>query len=478
MESVAPPEERPLRRALRLRHLIMLSVGGTIASGFLLASGGAIALAGPGVFITYIVAGLVSIGVMACLSELSVRGYTASGFAKFAEETMGPLMGFLTGWNYWLAWVAGPAAEAVAVGTFATFLPPFHGVPIWVIAFVVITVDLAINFVGVLTMGNYEMVLSIIKIVGLIIFTLVCFAAVLGIGQPAIGTNVLTGHGGLIPLGAAGLFTSFVLVFYAYTGIELVSVGAEESVHPERDVPRALMGTAALVTVIFVIASIAMVSVVSWQTLGTSSSPLVGALTTIHQPIFANILTIAIIVASISGIDAGIYTGSRMLFSLARDSFFPAWFARTNSKSQVPTTALLVTGLCMYVGVVADLLSPTLAYIFLGSLSTLGFLWAWLMIPIMQMLYRRRMTPEELRDLKWKLPFGPVIPVACILLIGVAVIAPIFQNTPGIGPISAGALPVVGGVLWMGIWTIYYLVYGRRLRAAGAAAALAESGRS
>lgn len=468
-------EERSLKKALRLRHLIMLSVGGTIASGFLLASGGAIKLAGPGVVITYLVAGLVSIGVMACLSELSVRGYTASGFAKFAEDTMGPLMGFLTGWNYWLAWVAGPAAEAVAVGTFATFLPPFHSTPIWVIAFVVITVDLAINFVGVLTMGNYEMVLSTIKIVGITVFAIFCFASVLGVGQPAIGTSVLTGHGGLLPLGAVGLFTSFVLVFYAYTGIELVSVGAEESVHPERDVPRALMGTAALVTVIFVVAAAAMVSVVSWTTLGTSSSPLVDALQAIHQPIVANILTVAIIVASISGIDAGIYTGSRMLFSLARDSYFPARFAATNRRSQVPTLALLVTGGCMYVGVVADLLSPTLAYVFLGSLSTLGFLWAWLMIPIMQMIYRRRMTVEELRDLKWKLPLGPVIPVACIILIGAAVIGPIFQNTPGIWIINAGALPVVGGALWMGVWIVYYLVYGRHLRAAAAAA---EAGRA
>lgn len=468
MGAAAPTGKTGLRKALRLRHLIMLSVGGTIASGFLLASGQAIKLAGPGVVITYIVAGLVSIGVMACLSELSVRGQTAAGFAKYAEETMGPLMGFLTGWTYWLAWVAGPAAEALAVATFASFLPPFHAIPIWIMAFVVITGDLAINFAGVLTMGNYEFVLSSIKVAALAIFAVLCVSAIVGVGFPAIGTTNLLGHGGFLPLGGAGLFTSFLLVFYAYTGIEMVSVSAEESVNPVRDVPRALMGTAILVTLIFSVCSIAMVSVVSWKTLGVSSSPLIDAMTAIHQHVFADILTVAIIIASITGIDAGLYTGSRMLFALSRDSYFPRRAAQTNPKRQVPTLALAITGGCLYVGVILDVLSPTLAYIVLGSLGTLAFLWAWLMIPITQIIYRLRMTAEEVRTMKWKLPLFPVIPIVCIILIAVAMIAPIFQATPGIGPIDAGALPVVAGAAWMLIWIVYYFAVGRRLRAKAA----------
>lgn len=94
--GTANGQQPALRRALKVRHIVMLSVGGTIASGFMLASGGAIALAGPGVVITYIIAGLVSVGVMACLAELSVFRFTAGGFAVYARETMGSLLGFLT----------------------------------------------------------------------------------------------------------------------------------------------------------------------------------------------------------------------------------------------------------------------------------------------------------------------------------------------------------------------------------------------
>ena len=469
MATEAPTEVRTLRRALKMRHLIMLSVGGTIASGFLLASGGAIALAGPGVVITYLIAGLVAIGVMACLSELSVQGQTAGGFAKYAETSIGPLVGFLTGSNYWLAWIGGSAAEAVAVGTFAQALPPFHSTPVWLIAFVVITVDIAINLVGVLLMGNYEFALSTIKIVALAVFVIFCIGAMLGIGSPASGTSNFTSHGGFLPFGVAGLFTSFLLVFYAYTGIEMISVTAEESVHPEKDIPRALMGTAALVTVIFMAAILAMVAVVSWKTLGTSSSPLVDALNAIHAPIFANLMTLAIIIGSISAIDCGIYSGSRVVFALARDSYLPDRLAVTNSKTDVPTVALIVSALFIYTGVVVDLLSPKIAYVFLGSLATLGFLWAWTIIPVMQILFRRRLGAEGARNLKWRMPLYPAIPIACIALVGLAIIAPIFQNTPGLFGINAGALPVVAGAIYMAAWTAYYFLYAKPHRLAAAA---------
>ncbi|HEY7011122.1 MAG TPA: amino acid permease [Streptosporangiaceae bacterium] len=98
-----------LRRALRVRHLVMLSVGGTIASGFLLFSASAIGIAGPAVIISYVIAGIITVAVMACLAEMAVQKPVSASFATYARDTMGPLAGFLTGWNYWLAWVMGAA---------------------------------------------------------------------------------------------------------------------------------------------------------------------------------------------------------------------------------------------------------------------------------------------------------------------------------------------------------------------------------
>jgi L-asparagine transporter-like permease len=85
--------EGQLRRALRVRHLVMLAVGGTIASGFLLFAGSAIGIAGPAVIISYVIAGIITVAVMACLAELAVQKPVSASFATYARDTMGPLSG-------------------------------------------------------------------------------------------------------------------------------------------------------------------------------------------------------------------------------------------------------------------------------------------------------------------------------------------------------------------------------------------------
>src|SRR6201981_3893927 len=165
--------EQKLRRALRSRHLVMLSVGGTIASGFLLFSASAIGIAGPAVIISYVIAGIITVAVMACLAEMAVKKPVSASFATYARDTMGPLAGFLTGWNYWLAWVMGAATESVAAGTY--FHSFYSFAPIWIVAAIIIAIEMVINLVGVLFMGEYEFILSTIKL--LLLAVLIVYVA-------------------------------------------------------------------------------------------------------------------------------------------------------------------------------------------------------------------------------------------------------------------------------------------------------------
>jgi L-asparagine transporter-like permease len=408
---------------------------------------------------------------MSCLAELSVQGQTAGGFAIYAQRRLGPWVGFITGWNYWLAWVAGTAAEGVAIGTYVSSLGPFHQVPVWLIALVVVSLNFAVNLIGVLTMGNYELILSGIKIVVLLVFAGVCFATVLGVGTPAVGLQGFTSHGGMFPTGAGGLFSSFLLVFMAFTGVEMISISSEESVQPERDVPRALMGTAAGVTILFILGVFGLVAVMPWNHVGTTSSPLDAALNAIHLPMLANVIVLAIIFSSVSAIDSGLYASSRMLFALSREGYFPKGVSRTHPTRQVPVGALLVSGVCIYAGVLLAVVLPGYAFVFLGSLATLGFMWAYVLIPVLQMLYRARLTREQVRALRWKVPLYPLTPIVCVIVVCIGIIGPIFQNQPGLFGINAGALPVVAGAVWVAVWTAYYLLIGRRLRERAGSAA-------
>jgi L-asparagine transporter-like permease len=258
--------DRQLRRALRVRHLVMLAVGGTIASGFLLFAGSAIGLAGPAVIVSYIIAGIITVAVMACLAELCVMKPVSASFATYARDTMGPLAGFMTGWNYWLAWVMGAATESLAAGTY--FHSFYSFAPIWLVAAIIIAIEMAINLVGVLFMGEYEFILSTIKIIALAAFILIGICAILGIGFHSHGVTQLTANHGFFPNGTGVVFTALLTVFFAYAGIELVGVTAEESVNPARDVPRALFYTVGIVVALFVIGIFILMAISPWATAG------------------------------------------------------------------------------------------------------------------------------------------------------------------------------------------------------------------
>ncbi len=453
-----------LRRALRVRHLVMLAVGGTIASGFLLFAGSAIGIAGPAVIVSYVVAGFITIAVMACLAELCVVKPVSGSFATYARDTMGPLAGFLTGWNYWLAWVMGAATESVAAGTY--FHSFYSFAPIWVVAAIIIAIEMTINLVGVLFMGEYEFILSTVKILALAAFILIGLCAILGIGFHAHGVTELTANHGFFPKGGGAVITALLTVFFAYAGIELVGVTAEESVNPARDVPRALFYTVAIVVVLFIVGIFVLMAIQPWANASTSSSPFVDAIKSLKIPVIASVFNWIVISASVSSVDGALYTASRMLFTQAREGNFPSALAKTNPRRKVPTAAIAVTASCMFIGALLAYFYPASAYVFVASLSTFGFLFAWLMIAISQPLYRIKMGAEWVRNLKWKTPLYPFTPIIAVVTVLGALIGQFFTGGAGnkIGPVTipGGGLAVVVGVIWTLIWGIYYLVYARR----------------
>ena len=457
-------ESHSLHRRLHLRHLIMLSVGGTIASGFFLFSGQAFKIAGPAAVITYAAAGIISVCVMACLAELSVSRHVAGSFAIYVQETLGPLAGFLTGWNYWLAWVMGAATESVAAGTyFHTFRPE---VDVWIVAGVIVFIELVVNLIGVLFMGEYEFSLSLLKTIMLWIFAVVGIAAILGIGFHPTGLSNYTSHGGFAPKGLGAVFTAIFTVFFAYVGIELVGVTAEESVHPERDVPRALMWTAILVAALFIISSLILLAIIPWTRASTTSiSPFVDALNSLNVPVIATIFNWVVIIASLSSVDGGLYTATRMFFALGREGYFPEQVARTHPTRRVPVLATIITSLCIFFGAVVAYIDPTNAYVFVASLATFGFLFAWLMIPIAQVLYRMQQGSQYVRNLRWKVPLYPLTPLIAIAAVLVAFIGQFFNGSgTSVGPLTipGNGLVVVLGLVWTLVWAVYFLLIGRR----------------
>src|SRR6185437_13412664 len=131
-----------------------------------------------------------------------------------------------------------------------------------------------------------------------------------------------------------------------------------------------------------------------------------------------------------------------------------------------PTLAISITASCTFVGALLAYFFPASAYIFIASLSAFGFLFAWLMIALAQPLYRRKMGPDWVRNLKWKTPLYPLTPIIAVVTVIGALVGQFFTGGSGtkIGPITipGGGVSVVVGVIWTIIWSIYYLAYARR----------------
>jgi len=443
-----------LKRDLKARHLTMISIGGVIGAGYFLGAGAAIKTAGPAVIFSYLIGGIVTILVMMLLSEMAVSSPVAGSFQVYATKAIHPWAGFVTGWTYWLAFLIGPASETIAAGTFLHLW--FPSVPIWVFCLIVALLMTTVNLIGVLVFGEVEFWLSLIKVVALLAF-IVWGCIALGIHMnPAITLSNMASSGGFAPAGFGGVFGAMIMVIFSYGGTEAIGTAAEESAHPEKDIPKALTGTVFRIIVLYIVSIAVLVCVLPWQQAGVSSSPYVDAFTLLGGPVAGNIMNFVVLTAALSCIDTGVYATSRMLFSLSREGYFPKVFAEINEKHKTPVNAIFACCLVLFIGAILYLAFPDFAYVWLASISGFGFLFAWLMIALSQPGMRKIVMAEDPEKLKWKAPGAKVVQIVVVVLIAGIFAAQLF--VPG------GKVILLAGCAWLAIASIYYFAVGKRMR--------------
>jgi len=444
-----------LKRDLKARHLMMISIGGVIGAGYFLGAGGAIQMAGPAVIISYLVGGIVTIMVMALLAEMAVAMPVAGSFQVYASKTMGPRAGFMTGWTYWFAFLIGPASETIAAGTFLHLWFPV--VPIWVFSLVVAVLMTVVNVIGVLVFGEVEFWLSLIKVVALVAFIVWGCVALFGLHiQDASFSNLWKAdptQPGFAPMGVAGIVGAMLIVMFSYGGTEAIGTAAEESHNPARDIPRALTGTVVRIVVLYVISIIVLVMVVPWQKLGVSSSPYVDAVTALGGPVLGNIMNFVVLTAALSCIDTGVYATSRMLYSLSRDGYFPKVFSTVNPKRKVPVAAAVACCAVLFLGALLAAFWNN-AYIWVAGVSGFGFLFSWLMIALSQPGMRKNLEKNDPTALKWKAPWSPYLAFVTAGLIILIFLGQFF--------ISGGWKTILAGCIWLAITLLYYEFVAKR----------------
>ncbi|BFV61033.1 amino acid permease [Kitasatospora sp. CMC57] len=414
--QTASPPETPgtggsdggqLKAGLKNRHLSMIAIGGVIGAGLFVGSGAGIASTGPGILLSYALAGVLVVMVMRMLGEMAAADPQSGSFSAYADRALGRWAGFSIGWLYWFFWVVVLAVEATAGAKILNSWVP--GVPQWAFALAVMAVLTATNLFSVASYGEFEFWFAGIKVVAIAAFIVVGGLAVFGLlpGTDAVGMTNLTGNGGFLPHGVGAVFTGMLTVVFAFMGSEIVTLAAGESADPEKAVSKATNSVIWRIGVFYLGSIAIVVTLLPWNDASVKGSPYVAVLEHVGIPGAGRVMDVIVLTAVLSCLNSGLYTASRMAFSLGQRGDAPRAFARVSARG-VPRTAILSSVVFGFVAVFFNYTSPDTIFKFLINSSGAVALFVWLVICFSQLRMRRiieRESPERLLVRMWLYPY-------------------------------------------------------------------------
>lgn len=413
-----PAAQAPeLQRTLKRRHMTMISLGGVIGAGLFVGSGAVINQTGPAAVVSYALAGLLIVLVMRMLGEMAVARPANGSFAEYARSAIGDWAGFATGWLYSYFWAIVLAIEAVAG---AEILQRWIDAPMWIMAFILMAALTVTNLFSVKSFGEFEFWFASIKVAAIIVFIAIALGFVLGIGGDSPGLSNLTENEGFAPSGVTTVLAGVVIVIFAFVGAEIVTIAAAESGEPERNVSKAVQSVVVRVLTFYVAAILLVVLIVPWNDTVVGESPFIAALDRIGIPGSADVMNAVVLTAVLSCLNSGLYTGSRMLFALARRGDAPHSLLDVNARG-VPVKAILLTTSIGFASVVFAALSPDTVFLFLVNSSGAIALVVYLLIAISELRMRRVLEREEPERLKLRMWFYPWLTYASIAAIVVII---------------------------------------------------------
>lgn len=398
---------KELHRNLEERHISLMSLGAAIGVGLFLGSSTAIKTAGPGILVVYAIAGLIMFFIMRALGEMAIQKPVAGSFSQYAHDYLGPLAGFITGWNYWFLWVVTCMAEITAVGIYMEYW--FPTVPRWIWSLAALVMMALVNFLTVKAYGELEFWFALIKVVTIVLMIIVGAGIIFfGIGNGGIATGIhnLWDHGGMFPHGMKGLLMSLQMVMFAYLGIEMIGVTAGEAKNPEKNIAKAINNVFWRILIFYIGALTVVMSIYPWNEIGSKGSPFVLTFNQIGIPGAAGIINFVVLTAALSSCNSGIFSTGRMLFNLAQNGQAPKPFGKITKKG-VPGLAVIASAAALLIGVILNYIVPGKVFTWITSISTFGAVWTWAIILLAQIRYRKSLTTAERSKLKYKLPLFP-----------------------------------------------------------------------
>ena len=390
--------EDGLRHQLSAGQMAMVAVGGSIGTGLLLGSGAAMEVAGPAAILSFIAAAFINWTVAMALGELACAHPAAGSFGVYGDLYLNSFAGYIARAGYWLGLALAIGAEMIAAATYmATWFPGVRPY-LWIVVFAALL--LAINLRSVGSYGRVEFWLSMIKLATIMVL-IVIGAALLTSGRVTPQYNA---QGGFFPKGLWSPFIALTFAVYSFGGVEMVAVTSGES-RSSKETPRAVWLTFLTLTFVYVGAIVILLGVMPWNHAGVTESPFVTMFGTLKIPHASSVMNFVVLTAALSGANASLYAGSRMIFSLARTGWAPARLGRVNREGS-PQYAVFVTSFGILFALALVLWAPENAFRYIVGAAFTGMILSWLISLAAHISFRRRHSQQELAALPLRSPLG------------------------------------------------------------------------
>jgi APA family basic amino acid/polyamine antiporter len=474
-------EEHELERTLGPVHLTMIGIGAIIGAGIFVITGQVAAdYAGPAVLLSFVVAGLGCVFAGLCYAEFASMIPVSGSAYTYAYATMGRFMAWFIGWNLVLEYLVSSSAVAVGWSGYFTELmqilhipfpaaltnaplcvvgdpPPcptivdsgtglmgfihqfgFTGAIMNVPAVLLILALTAILVVGVRESANTNAIMVGIK---LVVVLLVIAFGVSYIDWTNFTPFIPANTGKFGHFGLSGIMMGSAIIFFAYIGFDSVSVAAQETRNPQRDLPIGILASLFICTVLYILISVVLLGIAPYSAMTNVPNPVsfaVGKIATLHW--LVPIIDIGASVGLASTIFVGLYGQSRIFYSMARDGFLPRMFAAVHPRFHTPHRGTIITG------IFAAALAAFFPINFLALLVSIGTLLAFVVVCAGIMILRVQ-APNAKRP--FRTPYVWVVAPLGIFFCGAMM----------------ASLPIDTWwrlVLWTAAGLIIYFVYGIR----------------
>ena len=431
IEDTEEPEHQ-LKKSLSALDLTVFGVGVIIGTGiFVLTGVAAHDKAGPSVALSFVVAGIVCGLAALCYAELSSTVPVAGSAYTFSYATLGELVAWIIGWDLVLELALGASVVAVGWSQYLNSLLEQIGMALPTsIAGETATVNipamfivLALTGVAIAGIRLSSRVTSIVVAIKVAIVVLVIVVGAFFIKAanyspyipPAEATPAKGGlQAPLIELifgsapstyGVAGIFTAAAVVFFAFIGFDIVATAAEETKNPQRDMPRGILGSLVVCTLLYVAVSTVVVGMQKYTELDTMA-PLSAAFKAVDMPVIATLINIGALAGLTSVMLILLLGQSRIFFAMSRDHLLPPNFAKVHPKFGTPYRISLVTGL------IVTLLAGFIPLTALAELVNIGTLFAFIVVSL-GVIILRRTRPDLQRP--FRTPLVPLVPILAVL---------------------------------------------------------------